>query len=154
MTHDSDVLYFGFSTEPPTLGDDAVRTRIQRQLLGVPFRFEVLDASLHVYSTALGFHQVTSRRPIEGDDVDVYQFDPAAGIDHEFAFSAGPVQIRTAVWTTAPAMSGADFDHDIHHDRDDGSVVAVGVGERSYETYHSVPDRDRTLRSRTVLPES
>lgn len=150
MAHDHDVLYFGFSTEPPTIRDATVHDRLERRFLDVPFQFEVLGSSHHVYSTSLGFHEVSSSEPVEGGDV--YGLELAAGIDREFAFGTGPVQARAAVWTAAPSAVPDDRSCTIRHEFDGGRVTAIDVGDRYYETYHAYPDAELAVRSRTVFP--
>lgn len=145
-----DTLHFGFSAEPPTIHDVEVYDRLEREFLGAPFVFEVIGASHHIYSAVRGFHEVSSCRTVE--DGDTYDLQLGTGIDREFAFAVEGLECRTGVWTEPLSAFPAEERFDLRHDFGRDAVTAIEIGDHHYDTYHTYPEHDQTLCTRSVFP--
>jgi hypothetical protein len=146
----AETLHFGFSADPPTIQDVEVYDRIEREFLDAPFVFEVIGASHHIYSTTKGFYEVSSCRTVE--DGDTYDLQLGSGIDREFAFAVEGLECRTGVWTESLSAFPDDRTFDVSHDFGADAVTAIAVGDRHYDTYHTYPEHDQTLCTRSVFP--
>jgi hypothetical protein len=150
-THCQDTLRFGFSADPPTIHDASVYDRLERRFLGVPFVFEVIGASHHVYSAVRGFYEVSSCRTVS--DCETVPVDLGDPVDREFAFAVDGLECRTRVWTEPLASFDSSRSFDVHYTFEGDAVTAIDVSDRHYDTYHTYPEHDQTVRSRSVFPD-
>lgn len=144
-----DTLYFGFSSAEPPLEEVVVYERLETDLLGVPFVFDVIGASHHVRCPAYGFHEVASCERLPGGRVHEYPLDP--GVADSLSFEGEGVACETDVWTE-PGSELPDPDRvDLEYVFSPAAETAIVVGDRGYETYHTYPEFDLTVRSETAL---
>jgi hypothetical protein len=141
-------LYVGFTTEPPALEEVVVYERLEADLLGVPVTFDVIGTSHHVAAPELDFHEVASCERLPGGTVHEYPLQ--AGVDETLSFRTDEVECETRVWTE----SGAELpraDPDVAYVFSERAKTAILVGENSYETFHTYPEHELTVRSETTL---
>jgi hypothetical protein len=145
-------LHVGFSHEPLRVPDAEVYGRHRERLLGEEFTFEVVGQSHRVAAPAVEFHEVASLAAVCDDgNGTVYTLSLSADLGREFAFAGEAFDARTVLTGGPLTAYPADRSFDLRCEFDSGAETAVAVADRGYETYHTYPQRDVTLYSRTTF---
>ena len=141
-------LYVGFTADRPALDGVEVYERLETTLLDEPVTLKIIGKSHHVSAPPLDFHEVASCERLPGGTVHDYPLE--TGIDERLTFETPSVRCDTRVWTE----SGSDLpddDPDVAYVFSQAARTAILVDKRGYETFHTYPEHDLTVRSETVL---
>jgi hypothetical protein len=157
------TLHFVHGASPPD-SDPRVFDALTREFLGAPFTFRVIGSSHYVSAPAYDFHELSSCDPVGGDAVTTLALDgprlPTAGTDAatdggdpegrlRLAYAADGLRCETLVERRPLAAFPADGSFDLAYWFGDEAVTTVDVGETGYETYHTYPEFDLALYTRT-----
>lgn len=143
----TETLHFGFTPDPPPLESVVVYERLETDHLGVPFVFDVIGTSHHVYAPSLSFHEVASCERLPGGTVENYPLRP--GLSDRLTFESEAVVCETAVWTEAGAVLPED--PDVAYAFSERADTAIVLVEGGYDTYHTYPEHGLTVRSESRL---
>ncbi|WP_206425093.1 DUF2617 family protein [Halosimplex salinum] len=155
---DKHTLHFVHSTGPPT-SDVRVFDSLTRDFLGAEFTFRVIGSSHYVSAPAYGFHELSSCEPVAGDDVTAVALDagptpsPAANGDAPLRIDYETERLRCATIVDRRPLSAFPDEEpfDLCYRFDEDAVTTVDVGARGYETYHTYPEFDLALYTRTTF---
>lgn len=147
----SEELHFGFATRRPSIQGLQVFDTLETDLLDEPFSFNVIGSSHFVYSEPLGFYEVSSCKSI--DDGDVHTLRLSTDMAGEFAFEAEGVACTVEVSADDLAAFPADRDYDLAYEfsPEAHTAIAIDGADPGYETYHTYPEHDLTVYTRTRL---
>ena len=148
---DSEELHFGFAARCPSIDGLRIFDSVETTLLGEPFSVNVIGSSHFVYSEPLGFYEVCSCETI--DDGNVHTLKLSTDMAGEFAFEADGVACTVEVWADDLAAYPADRTFDLAYEfsPDAYTAIAVDDDDPGYETYHTYPEHDLTVHTRTHL---
>ncbi|MEZ3117337.1 DUF2617 family protein [Halobaculum sp. MBLA0147] len=144
----TETLTFVHASEPPTT-DVTVYDACERSVLGVPFTFRVIGNSHAVAAPALDFYELSSCAPVDRDGTPV-TLDPA-GETRRLVHETDRLRAETVVERRPLAAFPDEESFDLCHRFEPEAVTTVDVGERRFETYHTYPEYDLTVFSRTSL---
>lgn len=154
-----DTLRFVHASDPPT-ADVRVYDELVADLLGTRFRFRVIGSSHLVSAPAVDFYELSSCDPVEtaGDAdadgehgrvttvaLDAPRDRGAVRLVHE----AERVRCETVVERRPLAAFPDDASFDLAHWFGDDAVTTVALAPDGYETYHTYPEFDLALYTRT-----
>ena len=142
-------ITFAHASEPPT-SDVTVYASLTREFLGTQATFEVIGSSHRVAVPALEFYEMSSCAPVEnatGTEIPLTTDGERREITHETD--------RLRCVTTVDRLPLAAFDEhesfDLAYRFGPDAVTTVDVGDRQFETYHTYPEHDLAVYSRTVF---
>lgn len=161
-------------TAPPLDGVTVYASR-RTTLLDAEFRFDVIGVSHHVSAPALGFHELATC--VESPAAALRPLPLSPDLDERLRFETGSVAGVTEVWTVPGVDVSGAVDPGTTPDDADGrrsqpgrepavtvahtfapdahTVVTVADTRADatarYETYHTYPELDRTVRTATRL---
>lgn len=162
-------ITFAHASEPPT-SDVTVYASLTREFLGAQATFEVIGSSHRVSVPALSFYELSSCATVEnatGTQVPLTPDGDRRRLTHEtdrLRCVTTVERLPLAAFDRVDDPSdhaGDTFDHaDDSFDRVDDSfdlsyqfgpeaVTAVDIGDRAFETYHTYPEHDLTVYSRS-----
>ncbi|MDY7080861.1 MAG: hypothetical protein SXQ77_00270 [Halobacteria archaeon] len=158
-THENGLLYLGFGIRPPEIPEMEVYETLETEFAGSEFVFNIIGSSHYVHSADCGFYEVTSCKQVDGEGIEVHTLDIANRVDAdaEFEYDNGS-EFRTEVSTYGlekyrdVVESGGDFD--LRHVFDEKAETAIDIGDTSYETYHTYPEYDLTVYTKTSVSEA
>jgi hypothetical protein len=172
-----DTLQFVHSTHPPAT-DVRVFDSLTRRFLGAEFTFRVVGSSHYVSAPAYDFHELSSCEPVPGEDVATIRLDVAqvstespaadgsdttatrksAGADGtpvaptcRLTHETDALRCETLVERRPLAAFPADGSFDLAYWFDDDAVTTIDLRPDGYETYHTYPEFDLALYTRTVF---
>jgi len=158
-----DTLQFVHSTSPPAT-DVRVFDSLTRRFLGTEFTFRVVGSSHYVSAPAYDFHELSSCEPVPGEGVATIHLDagqvsaessesdgtPAAPTRH-LTHETDALRCETFVERRPLAAFPADASFDLAYWFDDAAVTTIDLRPDGYETYHTYPEFDLALYTRTVF---
>ncbi|WP_415379901.1 hypothetical protein [Halosimplex sp. TS25] len=158
------TLHFVHSTGPPT-SDVRVFDSLTRRFLGTEFTFRVIGSSHYVSAPAYDFHELSSCEPVDCDGTTTLRLDGATTADERAdaasAADTGPrrrieyatdgLACATVVERRPLAAFPAEATFDLVYWFGDDAVTTVDVRADGYETYHTYPEFDLALYTRTVF---
>ncbi|MFB6152429.1 MAG: hypothetical protein ABEJ40_11550 [Haloarculaceae archaeon] len=170
------TLQFVHSARPPAT-DVRVFDSLTRSFLGAEFTFRVVGSSHYVSAPAYDFHELSSCEPVRGDDVATIRLDgdrtspssppsspspsrsrsPEEASDasappaRRLSYEADAVRCETVVERRPLAAFPDDASFDLSYRFGEDAVTTVDVGTDGYETYHTYPEFDLALYTRTVF---
>lgn len=167
-----DTLYFVHSTRPPD-SDVRVFDSLTREFLGATFTFRVIGSSHYVSAPAYDFHELSSCDPVGGDEVTTLRLDgptvAAATADSSTAASTGTATdpaadrrlcleyaaegLRCATLAERRPLAAfpAEEEFALSYRFEEDAVTTVDIGADGYETYHTYPEFDLALYTRTTF---
>ena len=167
-----DTLHFVHSTTPPS-SDVRVFDSLTTQFLGAEFTFHVIGNSHYVSAPAYDFHELSSCDPVSGDDVTTLRLDGStteashSGIDpsqsetrqsqsetdawRRLEYAADGLRCATVVERRPLAAFPDGEDFDLAYWFGEDAVTTVDLCADDYETYHTYPEFDLALYTRTVF---
>jgi len=159
-----DTLQFVHSTRPPTT-DVRVFDSLTRRFLGTEFTFRVVGSSHYVSAPAYDFYELSSCEPVAADDVASVRLDAAqvstdsSGAEEDAATAStrrlthetDALQCETLVERRPLATFPDDASFDLAYWFDDDAVTTIDLRPDGYETYHTYPEFDLALYTRTVF---
>jgi hypothetical protein len=150
-TTDTTDLHFAYASDPPDVERFDVKTLTPGELLGRPCAFAVIGQSHLVSAPALDYHEVCSCDPLPAAASQTTTLDP--GASGRVAFESDAVRAETTVRVEPlSAFPGAEgTDAAFRFGPDAWTTVAVADDGAGYETYHTYPERDASVRTETTL---
>jgi hypothetical protein len=171
-----DTLQFVHSTSPPAT-DVRVFDSLTRHFLGAEFTFRVVGSSHYISAPAYDFHELSSCEPVPGEDVATIRLDAVSASESPAAddagqtgsesltadeadtgestrrltYETGALQCETLVERRPLAAFPSDASFDLAYWFDDDAVTTIDLGSDGYETYHTYPEVDLALYTRTVF---
>ncbi|WP_459191247.1 DUF2617 family protein [Halosimplex sp. J119] len=151
-----DTLQFVHSTAPPA-GDVRVFDSLTRDLLGATFTFRVIGSSHYVSAPAYDFHELASCEPVDAEattlrlDGATTADPPDAAARRRLDYAAGGLRCATVVERRPLAAFPADDSFDLAYRFDPDAYTTVDVTPDGYETYHTYPEFDLALYTRTAF---
>lgn len=152
MTRDS--IQFLHDDSPPAT-DVTVYDSLTRQFLGTEFTFRVVGSSHYVTAPAYNFYELSSCEPVPA--ATRVELDPSLG-RRTLTFETDGLRCETVLDRRPLAAffdenSGdlTDSSFDLSHEFAEDAVTTVDVCENCFETYHTYPEFDLTLFSRTTF---
>jgi hypothetical protein len=159
-----DTLQFVHSTRPPAT-DVRVFDSLTRRFLGAEFTFRVVGSSHYVSAPAYDFHELSSCEPVPGEDVATIRLDAgqvtsesltADEADREesarrLTHETDALRCVTLVERRPLAAFPAEASFDLAYWFDDDAVTTIDLRPDGYETYHTYPEFDLALYTRTVF---
>ncbi|UPM43043.1 DUF2617 family protein [Halocatena salina] len=152
MTDDSIVserLYFAYTLAPPPLDRFDVKRTVSAELFGKPATLTIIGSSHYIASRQLGFHELCSCRPLHAESMaSVSLLEP---VDQSFTFENDLLSASTTL-ETRPLSDHPTTDHaDIAYRFASEAWTMITLTRTGYETYHTYPEYDCTLYTRTHL---
>jgi len=170
-----DTLQFVHSTRPPTT-DVRVFDSLTRRFLGTEFTFRVVGSSHYVSAPAYDFYELSSCEPVASEDVTPIRLDTAqvstdssavderatargaseaagapAASTRRLTHETDSLRCETIVERRPLAAFPEDASFDLVYWFDDEAVTTVDLRPDGYETYHTYPEFDLALYTRTVF---
>lgn len=147
MTHTE--LLFKHARTPPDLGEFDVKHRAEGTVLGESATVAILGSSHYVGLPAIEYHELCSCQPIDSETT--IPLPRRTAIDKTRSFEADELAVETTIeGRPLDAFPGPDT-----------ATVSYRFGSRAYttvdltdggiETYHTYPEFDLALFSRTVF---
>jgi len=144
----TETLTFAHTDEPPA-SDVTVYASLTREFLGVQATFDVIGSSHRVSVPALEFYELSSCAAVENATGTRVALSPDGGrreLTHETD------ELRCV--TTVDRFPLAEFDRavgsfDLAHRFAPEAVTTVDVGDHGFETYHTYPEHDLAVYSRS-----
>lgn len=152
MTDDtvlSERLYFAYPRTPPSLDQFDVKRTVSSELCGRPLTLTIIGASHYITSRRLGFHELCSCAPLQSEPMTSVSL--LESVDRSFAFENERLSASTALETQALADRPAADDADVAYRFGPDAWTMITLTTDGYETYHTYPEYDCTLYTRTRL---
>lgn len=153
-----DTLHFVHSTTPPS-SDVRVFDSLTTQFLGAEFTFRVIGSSHYVSVPAYDFHELSSCAPVGGDDVTTLRLDgPTTEATQSetdalvrLDYATEGLQCATVVERRPLGAFPSEETFDLAYSFGEDAVTTVDLCADGYETYHTYPEFDLALYTRTVF---
>ncbi|WP_254521977.1 DUF2617 family protein [Natrinema caseinilyticum] len=155
-----ETLQFVHADRPPEVGDVRVFDSLTRQFLGTAFTFRIIGSSHYVSAPDYGFYELSTCEPAPsgGNGGTVVPLEPDRP-SRRLAFETDALRCVTVVEHRPLAAfppdrceaGWSDFDLAYAFDGDPEAVTTIEIGEDSYETYHTYPEFDLALYTRTAF---
>lgn len=145
------TIQFLHDDTPPTT-DVTVYDSLTRQFLGAEFTFRVVGSSHYVTAPAYDFYELSSCERVRA--ATRVELDPSLG-RQTLTYEADGLRCET-VLDRQPLATFFDDDptdssFDLSHEFEPDAVTTIDVGDDWFETYHTYPEFDLTLFSRTTF---
>lgn len=141
------TLQFAVGFDRPTAPEVTVYDRTTATVAGTEFVLRVIGSSHYVDAPAYGFHEMASCTPVEGARV----LDLSTDVAETVRFGSDRLAGRTTVAGEPLASFPADRSFDLRYAFEADAVTAIAVREDGYETYHTYPELDLSLRTETTF---
>lgn len=152
MTDDSilsEQLYFAYTQTPPPFDRFDIKKLVSVELCGRPATLTIIGASHYIGSRRLGFHELCSCTPLASEPMaSVSLLEP---VDRSFAFENERLSASTAVETRALADRPEADNADVAYRFGPDAWTMIILTTNGYETYHTYPEYECTLYTRTRL---
>ncbi|WP_436911401.1 hypothetical protein [Halosimplex marinum] len=158
----TETLQFVHGPAPPT-DDVRVFDSLTREWLGAEFTFRVVGSSHYVSAPAYGFHELSTCDPVDADGATTLRLDgptvhgsggsdPAADEGRRrLTYTADGLRCATLVERRPLAAFPAEAAFDLSYRFGEDAYTTVEVGADGYETYHTYPEFDLALFTRTTF---
>lgn len=143
------TLQFAAGFDRPDAPELTVYDRTSAEVAGVALDLRVIGSSHHVTAPARGFHEIASCTPVTGAAVREVALarDAAETVRFEGDGLAGRTRISGAPLWVFPD----DRSYDLRYAFEADAVTAIATTGDGYETYHTYPELDLTLRTETTF---
>ncbi|ELZ29619.1 hypothetical protein C475_01681 [Halosimplex carlsbadense 2-9-1] len=163
----SETLQFVHGDAPPA-ADVRVFDSLTRELLGAEFTFRVVGSSHYVSAPTYDFHELSTCDPVDADGATTLRLDgptvadtdpsePAVdGTDRadgrrRLTYAADGLACATLVERRPLAAFPADGAFDVSYRFGEDAYTTIDIGTDGYETYHTYPEFDLALFTRTTF---
>lgn len=144
-------LYFAYTQTPPPLDRFDVKRVVRAELLGHAATFVVIGESHYIGCRRLGFHELCSCRPLPAEPMHSVSLTSTG--QQTFAFENEWLSASTTLEARPLADRPDEQATDVAYRFGPDAWTMIVVDTESYETYHSYPEYERTLYTRTRLTE-
>ncbi|WP_136688932.1 DUF2617 family protein [Halorhabdus amylolytica] len=149
------TLQFVHSTEPPSI-DLQVFDSLTTRVLGTSFTFRVIGSSHYISAPAYDFHELVSCEQLSGDagerialDGPQQDSDGHSSTAISLEYETERVRCETKIERRPLATFPADATFDLAYWFEEDAATTVTIGATGYETYHTYPEFDLALYTRT-----
>jgi hypothetical protein len=168
----AETLQFVHSAAPPA-EDVRVFDSLTREWLGAEFTFRVVGSSHYVSAPAFDFHELSTCDPVDADGATTLRLDgptvagatderPAGGdspatdrVDTDAVrrlhYATDGLTCATLVERRPLAAFPAADEFDLSYRFGEGAYTTVEIGAGGFETYHTYPEFDLALFTRTTF---
>jgi len=168
----SETLQFVHGTAPPA-DDVRVFDSLTREWLGAEFTFRVVGSSHYVSAPAYAFHELSTCDPVDADGATTLRLDgptvadatggrppsdtraTADSVDPDARFrldhATEGLCCTTLVERRPLAAFPADEAFDLSYRFGEDAYTTIDIGTVGYETYHTYPEFDLALYTRTAF---
>lgn len=146
---DHTELRFAHLPSRPDLSALDVKCTVERSLAGATATLAVIGSSHYVGSTDLGFHELCSCRAVDAPDVAVLPLE--SGLDRTVTVERDDLRAETVVEGRPLAAFPGPADADVAWRFGPEAYTTIDSRGDGYETYHTYPERDLALYTRTAL---
>jgi hypothetical protein len=147
MIHDT--LQFRHARKPPDLDRHDVLRRDEVTMLDEPATVAVIGSSHYVGVPSLDYYELCSCRPIEGSNVTEVPLE--TGVDRRVRLEGDDLTVETEIegrpLASFPGPEGTSVAYRFAPE----AYTTVDVDDGAIETYHTYPEFDLALFTRTVL---
>lgn len=151
-THESsphERLYFAYTRTAPPLDQFDVKRVVSADLLGTPATLTIIGASHYIGSQQLGFHELCSCTPLDSESM--YRVPLTRTVDRSFTFENDRLSASTTVETRPLSDRPDEQTADVAYRFGPDAWTILTVTADAYETYHTYPEYELTLYTRTRL---
>jgi hypothetical protein len=146
------VLRFGVGSSPPTSSDIKVFDTLDTTFVGEPFTFDVIGSSHYIHSGTCGFYELCSCNSMEDDEFHVCTVDFNEKTSRELAYSTDSgLECRTTIDVRPLRETPGEESSDLYHEFAEGAYTAILIGEDRYDTFHTYPEHDIVVQTRTRI---
>jgi hypothetical protein len=156
----TETLQFVHGPAPPA-DDVRVFDSLTREFLGAEFTFRVVGSSHYVSAPAYDFYELSTCDPVDADGATTLRLDgptvAAPGPDRSadggrrLTYAADGLRCATLVERRPLAAFPADEGFDLAYRFAEDAYTTVDIGADGYETYHTYPEFDLALFTRTTF---
>ncbi|WP_049924291.1 DUF2617 family protein [Halopiger djelfimassiliensis] len=154
----SQTLRFVHDDRPPATDGVRVFDSLTRPFLGTEFTFRIIGSSHYISAPAYDFYELSACGPVPGGgcEVTAIPLDPAQP-SRRLGFETDTLGCETVVdhrplsaFPTDRLRSRPDsFDLAYAFDGNPEAVTTIEIGDDGYETYHTYPEFDLALYTRS-----
>lgn len=146
------VLRFGVGSFPPERSDIRVFDTLDTTFVGEPFTFDVIGSSHYIHSETCGFYELCSCNPMEDDEFHVCILDLDEETSRELAFRTDSgLECRTTVDVHSLRETSSEESVDLYYEFSEGAYTAIQIGDDWYDTYHTYPEYEMVVQTRTCI---
>ena len=147
MTHTT--LHLQQGRTPPDLTRFDVKRRVEPDVRGTAATVAVLGSSHYVGVPAIDSYELCSCRPLEGHSVETIPLE--CGFDRRIKVERGGIAVETSLDGRPLATFPGPDDVTVAYRFGPDAYTTVDVSDDAVETYHTYPEFDLALRSRTTF---
>lgn len=159
--HRYDTLYFYLSEDEPDRESLNVYESLECKFLGVPFEFNIIGSSHYIRSEAYGFHELAScEKDAAGSSSDIISlalsdeehtrsYPYAGSLSRQTQLHSHDINCRVVVKDYPLSEFDATANYDVSYKFEENAYTAISIGESQYETWHTYPEFDLALYTRT-----
>jgi len=152
------TLQFVHSTNPPST-DLRIFDSLTTHVLGTSFTFRIIGSSHYVSAPAYDFHELSSCEPVPGKDVETIHLDgPQQDTTHGCTATATTLEYETERLHCETMIERRTLDafpaeasFDLAYWFEEDAATTIDIGADGYETYHTYPEFDLALYTRTTF---
>jgi len=163
----AETLQFVHGDAPPA-DDVRVFDSLSRELLGAEFTFRVVGSSHYVSAPGFDFHELSTCDPVDADGATTLRLDgptvsgagsseaaadstDGVGGRRRLTYAADGLACATLVERRPLAAFPADGAFDVSYRFGPDAYTTIDIGADGYETYHTYPEFDLALFTRTTF---
>ena len=151
------TLQFVHSADPPST-DLRVFDSLRTRFLGTTFTFRVIGSSHYISAPAYDFHELSSCEPVAAEAVETIRLDSPQDSDREcnetptsLGYETEHLRCQTIIERRPLSAFPADASFDLAYWFEEDAATTVTIQSNSYETYHTYPEFDLALYTRTIF---
>jgi hypothetical protein len=143
------ALYFAYTPTAPDLDHFDVKRVVPAEIFGQPTALTVIGESHYVGIPQLGFHEICSCNPLPAETMHYTPLEQ--DLERAFSFENERLSATTIV-ETRPIDSLPDEERvDVAYRFGPDAWTTITVDQDTYETYHTYPEHEIALYTRTRL---
>jgi hypothetical protein len=146
------ALRFGVGSSPPDSSDIRVFDTLNTTFVGEPFTFDVIGSSHYIHSKTCEFYELCSCNRMEDDEFRVCTLNLDEETSRELAFyTDSGLECRTAVDVRSLRETPGEESVDLYYEFSAGAYTAIQIGDDWYDTYHTYPEHEVVVETRTRI---
>lgn len=149
--YNHNALRFGVNNEEPeiqsTTIEDTIYSNIKKEFLGHEFVFNIIGSSHYIYCDNISYYEISSCEPVDASSIYTVQID--RDIDLEFSFESESVDTNTEVKSYDLDKFVKNKEYDLKYKFCEDAYTTINIENQSYTTWHTYPEFDLALFTRT-----
>jgi|AntDeeMinimDraft_4_1070355.scaffolds.fasta_scaffold03221_3 hypothetical protein len=143
-------LYLAYFPDTPSLDEFDVKQIEQREFLGSDGTFTVIGSSHYIAIPELEYHEILSCKPLTREEVKTISLEH--GYNDTFTHEACTVTVETFIEAQKLSEFPGPDVFDISYRFAPDAYTTIGfIDENTYETYHTYPEHDLAIYTKTKL---